>query len=319
MIERKVKILLISFIFVGLLASATFVAHPQESYEFTMIVYGDTGNPFWQSVVAGVKEEAKKYDVSVNINYARNDPERQNDMIETAMANKVDGIGVVLNLDEAYDENVKKAINKGIPVIAFNIDDSEGRKGNARMAFVGQDFVEAGYKVTQRLIEEGDIGEGDHVVCPVEHPEAVYARKRYQGVKKALDEVGATSEVLDSGAVSLEDNLTKIVQYLMGHQNTDAILSMGQMPLEVTPQAIEEVGMDIPNAGFDLSETILKNIIDGKTIATVDQQPFYQGAFTVMQLYYQNKYGLVPVSINTGGAIVDQDNAKAALENIEVR
>jgi ABC-type sugar transport system substrate-binding protein len=148
----------------------------------------------------------------------------------------------------------------------------------------------------------------------VEHPEAVYAEKRYEGVKKALDEAGASSEVLDTGAISLEDTLNKITQYLLGHEDTDAIVAMGGMPMEMAPQAAEEAGMDIPNAGFDITKQIIRNIQDGKSLATVDQQPYYQGAFTIIQLHMNNLYGLLPCDINTGGAIIDKSNADVVLE-----
>ena len=72
--------------------------------------------------------------------------------------------------------------------------------------------------------------------------------------------------------------------------------------------------MDIPNAGFDITKAILNNILDGKTIATVDQQPYYQGSFSILQLYLNNKYGLLPCDINTGGAIIDKTNAAIVLD-----
>ena len=84
--------------------------------------------------------------------------------------------------------------------------------------------------------------------------------------------------------------------------------------MEMAPQATEEAGMDIPNAGFDITKTIINNILEGKSLATVDQQPYYQGAFTVMQLFLNNKYGLLPCDINTGGAIIDKGNAAVVLE-----
>lgn len=310
--KNMVKSLLCVLSLVVLMSFALEVV--AEEYKFTMILYGGPGNPFWKKVVAGTEEAAEIYGVQVDIQYADNDPEKQNNIIETAIANQVDGLGLVLNLDDAYDATVQKAMDAGIPVVAFNIDDTQGADGNARMAFIGQDFVTAGYLVTKRLIEAYGIKEGDHVVCPVEHPEAIYAAKRYEGVKKALDEVGASSEVLDTAAVSLEDTLNKIVQYLLGHSETDAILAMGGMPMEMAPQAAQEAGLDIPNAGFDLTKTIIRNILDGKSLATVDQQPYYQGSFTMMQLYFNKKYGLLPCDINTGGAIIDKSNAQIVLD-----
>ena len=285
-----------------------------EDYRFTMVIYGTTGNPFWAKVVAGATETADVLGVNLDIQYADDDAERQINILETAITNQVDGIGIIINYDDAYNRVVQRAIDSGIPVIAYNIDHSLGYEGNARMAFIGQDFQVAGYLITRRLIEEAGIGRGDHVVAPVEHPGAVYAQQRYAGVRRALEEVGATSEVLDTGGVSLEDTLDRLTQYLLGRRDTAAVLAMGGMPMEMAPQAIRDAGLDIPNAGFDISARIVTNILEGRSLATVDQQPYLQGANTVMQLYLNNKYGLLPVDINTGGAIIDQTNAQIVLE-----
>ena len=181
------------------------------------------------------------------------------------------------------------------------------------MAFMGQDFKVAGYLVTKRLIKDGGLKAGDFVVCPVEHPEATYAKERYAGVKRALDEAGIKSEVLDTGAVSLEDTLNKITQYLIGHKDANGILAMGGMPLSQASKAVRDAGMKIPVAGFDLTKEIVQEIINGGIIAAVDQQPYYQGAFPIMQLYLYKKYGLIPCEINTGGAIVDKTTAQQVL------
>jgi simple sugar transport system substrate-binding protein len=285
-----------------------------DAYRFTMVIYGTTGNPFWKKVVAGATDTASTLGIKLDIQYAEDQAEKQVNILETAIGNKIDGIGLIINYDDAYDKVVQKARDAGIPVVAYNIDDTMGAAGNKRMAFVGQDFVTAGYLISKRLIETYGIKKGDLVVCPVEHPAAVYAAKRYEGVKKALDEVGAVSEVLDTGAISLEDTLTKLTQYMVGHKNTKAVLAMGGMPMEVAPQAIKEAGLNIPNAGFDITKKIITNILEGKSLATVDQQPYYQGSFTVMQLYLNKKYGLLPCDINTGGAIIDKSNAAKVLE-----
>ena len=285
-----------------------------KSYRFTIILYGTAGNPFWTKVVAGAREMTRSLGCEVDFQYANNDPVRQNDIIETAIVNRVDGLGININLDDAYDEVVERAIALGIPVIAFDNDDSQGAAGNARMAYVGQDETSAGYAIAQRLVQASHLKKGDHVVCPTEHPEATYATERYRGVKKAFDEAGVTSEILGSGAVSMEDVLNRLTQYLLGHPETDAILAMGGMPMEMAPQAAADAGLDIPNAGFDLTRVIAENIQQGRTLAAVDSKPFYQGAFTVLQLYHYQKYNLLPCDINTGGGMIDQSNVARVLE-----
>jgi simple sugar transport system substrate-binding protein len=297
----------------GTLASSVS-AQSEENARFTIIIYDTTGNPFWSKVVAGVNEAAKAFNISVDTQFANNDPVQQNNDIETAIASKVAGIGLAINVPNAYTDNVKRAIDAGIPVVAFNIDDPNGGAGNARLSFIGQSFPAAGYAIGKRMVEACNLKKGGHVVCPVEHPEATYAVERYAGVKRALDEAGITSEILDTGAIGLEDTVNKIDQYLLGRPDTIAVIGLGGLPTEAAPKAIQEAKLNIPTGGFDLSKQILQNILDGKTVATVDQQPFYQGFFAVAELYYKNKYGLVPVDVNTGSALIDKSNAATALK-----
>jgi simple sugar transport system substrate-binding protein len=292
----------------------SLAASAAETARFTIIIYDTTGNPFWSKVVAGVNEAAKAFNISVDTQFANNDPVQQNNDIETAIASKVAGIGLAINVPNAYTDNIKRAIDAGIPVVAFNIDDPKGAAGTARLSFIGQSFPAAGYAIGKKMVEVCNLKKGGHVVCPVEHPEATYAVQRYAGVKRALDEAGVSSEVLDTGAVGIEDTVNKIGQYLLGRPDTVAIIGLGGLPTEAAPKAIAEAKLKIPTGGFDLSKQILQNIIDGKTVATVDQQPFYQGFLTVTELYYKNKYGLIPPDVNTGSALIDKSNAATALQ-----
>ena len=284
------------------------------TYRFTMVLCGSPGNPIWTKVIGGAREAADKLGCSVDVQFAETDAVKENNIIETAISNKVDGIGVILNYPDAYDKSVKRAIDNGIAVIAFNIDDPNGAAGNARMAFIGQDMQAAGYIIAKRLIKDGHLKKGDFVVCPAEVPELVYAHQRYKGARKAFDEVGIRSEVLRSGDMSLEDTLNKITQYLLGHKDTAAVLGLGGMPTEMAPQAIADVGMKIPNAGFDVTRRIAESIMNGKTIGTVDQQPYLQAFLTVSQLYYHKRYGFQPCDVNTGGAVIDKSNARRVVD-----
>ena len=299
---------------IALAAALSVGAGPALAQTYDMVIYGTTGNPFWAKVVAGAEEAGEVLDINVNIQFANDDPVQQNTLVESAIARGSSGIGVVLNIDDAYDDVVAEARAAGIPVIAFNVDDSQGAAGNERMAFIGQDFEVAGHAIGRTLIEHSGIGEGDQLVCPVEHPEATYAVQRGAGVQRALEEVGASCDVIGTGAVSLEETLTRLVQYLVANPGTAGIVGLGGMPTEVAPQAIAEAGMDLPVAGFDLTQAIVEAILDGDIIATVDQQPFYQGFMTVVQLHYYQKYGLVPMDINTGAAIITADNAQPVLD-----
>jgi simple sugar transport system substrate-binding protein len=276
--------------------------------KITLIIYAGPEVEFFVPVVNGAKDAATQFGADLDIEYGGSDPVKQNNLIETTIANKVDAIAVTIADDHAYDDSICKAMQQKIPVVSFNVDDSEGAKGNCRMAFMGQDFVQTGYVIAQRLIKDHNLKKGDKLFCPVEAPEAVYASKRYEGVKKAMDEIGASCELVGVG-FNLADAQTKEVQYLIGHSDTKAIVGLGSVPLTVAPKAMSEAKLKVPVGGFDLTTEIIAGIEDGTITATVDQQPYSQGYYAVAQLALYLKYGLYPSDMNTGGlGLVDKTN-----------
>lgn len=108
--------------------------------------------------------------------------------------------------------------------------------------------------------------------------------------------------------------LTRISQYLLGNQNTKAVIGLGSVVTEVAPQAVKEAGVDIVVGGFDLSPGIIDAILNGSMVATIDSGAFYEGYMPVAMLYYQAKYGLPPSSIPIGGTVIDASNAAVVKE-----
>lgn len=294
--------------------AVTTASAQDDSYSITMIIYSDASVEFFVPAVNGAQEAAELWGVDLDIQYANSDPVMQNNLIETAVANQVDGIAVIIQDDDAFDESVCAAMDAGIPVVSFNVDDSQGAAGNCRMAFMGQNFIETGYLIATRMIEDHGMGEGDHVLLSVEAPEAVYAVQRAEGSARALDEAGITWELIGTG-FNLADAQTMTVQYLLGHPETDAIIGLGSVNLTVAPAAVSEAGMDIPMGGFDLTADIIAGIEDGTITATVDQQPYSQGFYAITQLVLYLKHSLYPSDMNTGGlGLVDASNVASVKE-----
>ena len=281
--------------------------------DITFIVYAGPEVEFFVPVVNGAKEAAEQLGANLDVQYASEDNAKQNNLIELA-TNRADGIAVSIQDSEAFTDTICQAHEKGIPVVSFNVDASEGPVLDCRLAFMGQGFEETGYLIGQRMIEEHGIGDGDTVFAPVEVPEAVYAVQRAAGLQQALEEVGATADVVGTG-FNLSDVQTTEVQYLLGHPDTAAIIALGSSPLTVAPAASEEAAMDLPIGGFDLTEDIIAAIQDGEITATVDQQPFSQGYYAVTQLVLNLRYGLYPSGMNTGGSgLVDESNVDVVAE-----
>jgi simple sugar transport system substrate-binding protein len=281
-----------------------------------LVPWSQSSNAFFEAVVNGAKDAAAQQGVQLDIQFGEEDQSREKTILETAVANKVDGIAVNIADDNAYKEIMCKAMEQGIPVVTFNIDDSHhGAPGSScRMAFLGQNFIDSGYVLGKRLITEGHLKKGDRVFTPVEAPQATYAVQRHEGVQKALSEIGATSEILGVGNDHAQA-LNLMTQYLLGHPDTAAVIGLGQTPTSQAAQAIKDAGLKIPAGGFDVSKEILDDIRDGRLIATVDQQPYSQGYYAVTQLALNLKYGLWPSEMDTGGSgLVDKSNYKSAVK-----
>jgi simple sugar transport system substrate-binding protein len=286
---------------------ATSAAAQDESVRVTFIIYTAAGDPFWNPVIHGAEEAAKDRNVALDIQYADSDPVKQNNLIETAIANQVDGIALVNWIPNAFTANIAKARAAGIAVITFDTDDPKPNATESQ-AYVGQDFFAAGKRIGKKMIEAGKLSKGDHVVCPVEDPDAFYGTERYRGIKSVLDESGITSERLDASP-TMATALSRISEYLVGHPETKAIIGLGSVVTEVAPQAAAEAKVAPAVGGFDLSPGIVDNILSGKMIATVDSGAYYEGYMPIVMLHYFVKYGVPPASIPIGGTIIDAANA----------
>src|SRR6185295_15691136 len=101
----------------------------------------------------------------------------------------------------------------------------------------------------------------------------------------------------------------EILLDLAGRQPVQAILGTGQADTEAAGFAARSLGPMQPYvAGFDLSPRIVDLMADGFIDATIDQQPYLQGFYPVVQLTLYLRYGLLPPSMDAGAAIVDRTN-----------
>lgn len=277
--------------------------------EVLFIEPNNAGNVFDKPVMSGVEAAGTLTGLKTNFQFADTNQAKLRDLMRSGIARKVAGI-VVSIPDGSLNDALCDARKAGIPVIAWNVNGATGAGRECVMAFLGQDFVTTGQVIGDRIIQDGPINEGDEVFCPVEFPESSYAAERAEGVNKALATVGTKCDVVGTTA-DLAEARTTMVQYLLGHRNTKAIIALGGTPSSVAEAAAKQANADdIVIGGFDLTPEIIKSIQNGSMIATVDQQPYSQGFFAVMQMAMFLKYGLYPSNMDTGGlGLVDRSTA----------
>ncbi len=226
-------------------------------------------------------------------------------IIRQAMDSGYDGIAVNIIDPEAFDEVIQEAVAKGIPVVGFNVDDHA--TPNARLSSVNQRLYEAGQSLAEFLLP--DIPANAQVLITM-HDEGVSALEdRRNGIQDVLMQKNIAATVIIPGNDSLK-GVEVIAKALKENPKIQIILGTGQADTEAAGMAIEKYfpGRGFWAAGFDLSPKTLQLIKDGHIRCTVDQQPYIQGFYPVVQLTHYLRYGIIPSDVDAGASIIDRSN-----------
>ncbi|MBE3063867.1 MAG: substrate-binding domain-containing protein [Acidobacteria bacterium] len=273
--------------------------------KFVLVSHGSSGDPFHSVVKQGMEDAAKLYGVSAQILMSEGDNAKEVALIEQAIAGNPDGIGISIVDPVAFDDVIQKAITKGIPVIAFNNDDSS--TPNARLAYIGAAEKKVGYvlgKYMQQFLKKGD-----KIVIPEEVPGMSYAVNRSAGIIEAMNEIGVTAEELDAGYERAETT-ARISAYLLGHKDVKGVVNVGGLTTEVAGMVVQDLKLQgkVVVGGFDLLPQTGPAIKAGITKAVIDQQPYLQGFYTVVELAMMKFGKFAAFDIDTGRGIVNDKN-----------
>jgi simple sugar transport system substrate-binding protein len=267
---------------------------------------------FFEPVKQGMNDAAGMLDVRCDwLGTPGVDVKAQAELVRQAVAQGYDGLAVNLIDPVAFDAVVEEAIQAGVAVVAFNVDDHA--TPNARLAAVNQRLYEAGRSLGQHVAPA--IATGSHVLLTM-HDEGVSALEdRRRGIQDALQTKGVRWTAVISGNDSAK-GAGVIADALRQHPDVRVVLSTGQSDTEAAGLALEK---HFPNqgywsAGFDLSDATLRLIQAGHIRCTIDQQPYVQGFYPVVMLTQYLRYGLKPSSLDAGATVIDRSNAAQVLE-----
>ena len=267
---------------------------------------------FFGPVKKGVQDAARALGVTCDFMGTKGvDIPAQAAMVTQVVADGYDGIALNIIDPEAFDEVAQAAMDKGVPVVAFNVDDHA--TPNARISSVNQRLYEAGRSLGEHVSQF--IPPKAHVLITM-HDEGVSALEdRLRGLQEVFQLQGISWTVLISGndAVKGADVITKA---LKADPRIRVVLGTGQADTEAAGRALEAsfAGDGYWSAGFDLSETTLRLIKAGIIRCTIDQQPYVQGFYPVVQLTHYVRYGLKPSDMDAGATIIDKQNVDQIME-----
>ena len=276
-----------------------------------VVTHGAPDDAFWSVVKAGADQAGKDLGVEVDYN---SDPDvtRQAELVDSAVAQDVDGIVVSMADPDGMEDSVKKAVAAGIPVITINSGLAESKAFGA-ITHVGQDETLAGEDAGTQFNTLGV----KHLVCVIHEQGNIGLQQRCDGAEKTFDGDFETLQVDGADTGKATDSIQSALQ---ADTSIDGVLTLNAQVTLGAVAANDAVSGQAQIASFDMAEDILTGIQDGDIAFTVDQQPYLQGYLGVSFLYLKKLNGNDVGGgqpVYSGPTLVTKDNVDSVIEFAE--
>jgi len=268
-----------------------------------MVTHSDEGS-FWSVVKKGAEQAAKDEGVKLIWSPSNNDPQKQAQLIDAALSQKVDGLAVSVPNASAIQGSLAKAKAAGIPIITLNSGVDDYKKLGA-ITHVGQSEGIAGQAAGAKLKAAGV----KKVLCIIHEQNNIGLQQRCDGVKEGFG--GPVTDLQVKGTADIATTQTEVKSKLQADKSYDGVMSLNPDIAPAVKTAIKGAGSSAKLATFDLSRSVLKDIAAGNVLFAVDQQQYLQGYLPVvfLKLFINNANtvgGGQPVF--TGPGFVDKSN-----------
>jgi simple sugar transport system substrate-binding protein len=272
--------------------------------KIAVITHGQ-GDSFWAVAKRGAEQAGKDMGVDVQYSESSNDPQKQAQLIDAAVTDKVDGIAVSAPNPDALRDPLKKAVDAGIPVITLNSGQADSADLGA-ITHVGQDETIAGEAAGKELAAGGS----QKLLCVLHEQANIGLNQRCDGAKQGFG--GEVENFQVKGVEDISTSLTEIQSKLESDDSIDAVLTLNPDIAVAARDAVQGAGSEAKLATFDLSGDVVNAIEAGEIEFAIDQQQYLQGYLPVvfLKLFVDNANtvgGGQPVL--TGPGFVDKANA----------
>lgn len=298
------------------------LAQDEPSYRFVMVSHIGSNDPNMNWLTTSMEEFEKKYPnvtteyISTN-NYSVQEHVR---LLEQAIATRPDGIAVPIVSSDAFEGPLRRAIEQGIPVVAFNIPDS--RERDARIpyiTYVGGDEYLTGKLLGEYALAQAEAGEipmPTGVICASHDSAHQGLKARCQGMKDVMEPAGAAFNELFIGAEPATARNT-LQSFLQANPETNYIFTVAGWSSPWAWGVANDMGLspDVDNEGMtiltvDEGPVSIEGVRANHLLATNSQGFWLQGFAPMEWLYWNKRFGYAPQSdILTGPIVINADNA----------
>jgi simple sugar transport system substrate-binding protein len=212
---------------------------------------------FSSQYIEGVKEQVESFEGEVQIYNADNDLTKMASLLDTAVNQNVDAILIDHGRADALEAGVKKAIEKGIPVVAFDND-----LNLPGVTVIDQDDYSLAWNSLKTLAQDLN-GQGEIVYVwvggftPMERRNVIYEafKQRYPNIQ----EVARFGTASANTALDTQTQMEAILQRYPNKGDIDAVFATWDEFAKGATKAIQQAGRDeIKVYGIDLSDEDLQ-------------------------------------------------------------
>lgn len=271
-------------------------------YKIAVVTHGAAGDTFWDVVKKGALQAGK--DEGDTVTYQSDgDPQKQSQLIDAAVNEKVDGLVVSMANPDALKTSIEKAVAAGIPVITINSGQDRSAEFGA-LAHVGQDETIAGEGAGEKMKAAGVT----KAICVIQEAGNIGLEQRCAGFKQGLGGDVQNIQVQNSdptGAQSI------IKAKLAADSSINGVLTLGPVIGKAALGAVQG-NSNVKLATFDLNADVTKAIAAGQMLFAVDQQQYVQGYLPIVMLtLYKSNLNTIGGGhpVLTGPGFVTKDNA----------
>jgi|tagenome__1003787_1003787.scaffolds.fasta_scaffold20831538_2 simple sugar transport system substrate-binding protein len=287
----------------GSSASGTVEQTQGSGLTIAMVTHSDEGS-FWSVVKKGAEQAAKDSGVKLIWSPSNNDPQKQAQLIDAAVSQKVDGLAVSVPNASAIQGSLAKAKSAGIPIITLNSGVDDYKKLGA-ITHVGQSEGIAGQAAGAKLKAAGV----KKVLCVIHEQNNIGLNQRCDGVKKGFG--GPVTNLQVKGTADIATTQTEVKSKLQADKSYDGVITLNPDIAAAVKTAIKGASSSAKLATFDLSPAVLKDIAAGNVLFAVDQQQYLQGYLPVVFLkLFKNNANTVGGGqpVLTGPGFVEKSN-----------
>jgi ribose transport system substrate-binding protein len=234
----------------------------------------DQSNPFWSGEVSGgILGEAKGSSLAVNIDapLVDSDADAQRNILERFLEERVDALLVVPIDSKANRVIYEKYVRAGIPIIAIDTD----IELPIPHYFVGFDNYAGGKLVAAHLNKR--LRKNAHVVV-IEGRINGNSILRFRGFKENLRKDCTIHTLKADYVASIAYEI--LLQYAKEHK-IDAVFAASDNMAQGAIQALNQLKIRVPVAGFDYTEDGKQAMDEGSQICDVNTHPRKLGSIAV--------------------------------------